>query len=175
MTAPSPPPTYRDSRPKQTLVLVLMIAVPVLVGFLAGQFTSEETDGWYEQATVPPWNPPDWLFGPVWTALYTVMGVAAWLVWRERHRVQAWPALWIYIGQLVLNSLWSPLFFSGYTVWGSAALWAAMVLIVVLILMIGLTMRAFWPISRLATWLLLPYLGWVIYASTLNFYIALMN
>ena len=175
MTDTETPSPRRDSPLKQLLVLVLMVAIPVAVGFVAGQFTAEETDGWYEQASVPPWNPPDWLFGPVWTTLYAVMGVAAWLVWRERLRLNAWPALWIYIGQLVLNSIWSPLFFSGYPVWGTGALWAAMVVIVALIVMIAVTIRAFWPISRVAAVLLTPYLGWVLYASTLNFYIALMN
>lgn len=160
---------------KQALVLMLMVAIPIAVGFGAGQLTSEETDGWFEQASQAPWQPPDWLFSPVWTALYLVMGVAAWLVWRERRRVNARPALWVFVIQLVLNSIWSPLFFAGFPIWGTAALWAAMVLIVVLIVMIAVTIRLFWPISRLAAILLLPYIAWVLYASTLNFYVALMN
>lgn len=97
------------------------------------------------------------------------------MVWRERRRINAWPALSIYIAQLVLNSIWSPLFFSGYPIWGTAALWAAMGVITALIVMILVTIRMFWPISRIAAGLLIPYLAWVVYASTLNFYIALMN
>lgn len=103
------------------------------------------------------------------------MGVAAWLVWRERHRFNARPALWVFVIQLVLNSIWSPLFFTGFPIWGTAALWAAMVLIVVLIVMIAVTIRLFWPISRVAAVLLMPYIAWVLYASTLNFYVALVN
>lgn len=165
----------RDSALTQILGLAVMIAVPVLIGFGASRLIADDTDGWYEQAQKAPWNPPDWLFSPVWSALYVVMGVAAWLIWRERHRLRVWPALGVYAAQLVLNALWSPLFFSGYPMWGDAALWAAFAVILALIIMVVLTIRVFWPINRLAAVLLIPYLAWVLYASTLNFYIALMN
>ncbi|WP_049897504.1 TspO/MBR family protein [Nesterenkonia massiliensis] len=165
----------RDSAVTQILGLAVMIAIPVLIGFGASRLIADDTDGWYDNAQTPPWNPPDWLFSPVWSALYVVMGVAAWLIWRQRHHVRVWPALVVYAVQLVLNGAWSPLFFSGYPLWGTAALWAAFALILVLIIMIGLTIRAFWPISRAAGVLLIPYLAWVLYASTLNFYIALTN
>ncbi|MCT1605906.1 tryptophan-rich sensory protein [Nesterenkonia massiliensis] len=165
----------RDSALTQILGLAVMIAVPVLIGFGASRLIADDTDGWYDNAQTPPWNPPDWLFSPVWSALYVVMGVAAWLIWRERHRLRVWPALGVYAIQLLLNAAWSPLFFSGYPIWGSAALWAAFAVILALIIVIVLTIRVFWPINRLAAVLLIPYLAWVLYASTLNFYIALTN
>ena len=159
----------------QILGLAVMIGVPLLVGFLGSQATSEHTDGWYSQADVAPWNPPSWVFGPVWTTLYIMMGLAAWLVWRRGEVKAVWTALGLYIGQLILNSIWSPLFFAGYPAWGSAALWAAMGVILALIVLLIMTIRAFWPITRLGAVLLLPYLAWVVYASSLNLYIAVAN
>lgn len=159
----------------QGICLAAMIGIPLLVGFLGSQATSEHTDGWYSEADVAPWNPPNWVFGPVWTVLYILMGLAAWLVWRRRHTAHTSSALGLYIGQLFLNSIWSPFFFAGYPLWGAAALWASMVTILALIVALVLTIRAFWPIHRLSAVLLLPYLAWVLYASSLNLYIALAN
>lgn len=161
---------------RQSICLAAMIAIPLLVGFLGSQATSEHTDGWYSEADLAPWNPPSWVFGPVWTLLYILMGIAAWLVWRRRYKeASVWQALSLYVGQLFLNSIWSPLFFAGYPSWGTPALWAAMVVVLALIVALALTLRAFWPISRLSAILLLPYLMWVVYASSLNLYIALAN
>ncbi|NYJ17159.1 TspO/MBR family protein [Nesterenkonia sandarakina] len=164
-----------DSTLKQLIALILFVGIPQAVGFLGSMLTSDQTDGWYAEADKAAWTPPDAVFGPVWTVLYLLMGVGAWLLWRRRHSVNATPALALFVGQLVLNSIWSPLFFGGYPIFGTAALWAAMVLIAVLIVAIALTIWRFWPISRLGAYLLLPYLAWTLYASTLNFYIALMN
>jgi translocator protein len=164
-----------DSTLKQVVALILFVGIPQTVGFVGSLLTQDETDGWYEQADRAPWTPPDAVFGPVWTVLYISMGVAAWLVWRKRHTFNVKPALSLFVGQLVLNSIWSPLFFAGYPLVGTSALWAAMVLIIVLIVAIAATVWRFLPISRLAGILLLPYLTWTVYASTLNLYIALMN
>lgn len=167
--------TAPDSAFKQVVALVLFVAIPQTVGFIGSMLTAEETDGWYAEADKAAWTPPDSVFGPVWTFLYISMGVAAWLVWRKRHTVKAKPALTIFVAQLVLNAIWSPLFFGGYPLFGTAALWAAMALIAVLIVAIAVTVRRFWPISQVSGVLLLPYLAWTLYASTLNLYIALMN
>ncbi len=166
---------HRDSPLTQTVVLVIMVGIPLLISFLGSRATEPHSDGWYEQADKAPWNPPDWLFGPVWIILYIGMGVAAWLIWRERHRLRATPALVLYFVQLAVNGVWSPLFFAGYPSWGTAALWAALGVLVTLIVLVSLTLRAFWPISRTAGIILLPYLGWILYASTLNAYIAVAN
>lgn len=166
---------HRDSPWVQGIVLALMVAIPLAISFLGSQATQPHTDGWYEQADKAPWNPPDWLFGPVWIVLYIGMGVAAWLIWRERHRVRVTTPLVFYFVQLAFNGVWTPLFFAGYPSWGGAALWAALGVIITLIVLVILTARAFWPISRTAAVILLPYLAWILYASTLNAYIAVAN
>lgn len=165
----------RDPVSLQALALALLIAIPLLVGFLGSQVTSGEVEGWYAQADKAPWNPPDWVFGPVWTALYIVIGAASWMVWRRRRQRGGYAALSLYVTQLVLNSIWSPLFFGGYPLWDTAALWAAFAVIIALIITIFLTIAMFWKVQRAGAILLAPYLGWVLYASTLNLYIALMN
>lgn len=166
---------HRDSPWVQGIVLALMVAIPLAISFLGSQATQPHTDGWYEQADKAPWNPPDWLFGPVWIVLYIGMGVAAWLIWRERHRVRVTTPLVLYFVQLAVNGTWTPLFFAGYPSWGGAALWATLGVIITLIILVILTARAFWPISRTAAVILLPYLAWILYASTLNAYIAVAN
>lgn len=159
-------------------MLLLMVAMPVGIGYLGSLATTEHTQGWYAEADQAPWTPPDAVFGPVWTTLYIAMGVAAWLVWRRGSQVRPAArrhALGWYALQLGLNAIWSPLFFAGYPTWGSAALWGALMVIVALIVTLVVTLRAFWPLSRVAAILLIPYLGWVVYASTLNLYMAIMN
>ncbi len=112
----------------------------------------------YAQLERPGWAPPAWLFGPAWTVLYLLMAVAAWRIARTAH---ATPALRLYLGQLVLNALWSWLFFA----WRQGAL--AFACIVVLWLMIAATIAAFKQRERLAAALLLPYIGWVSFATAL--------
>jgi tryptophan-rich sensory protein len=129
-------------------------------------------EGWYADADTAPWSPPDIVFGPVWTALYLMMAVAAWLVWRRRQDGEVRPALAAYIVQLALNAAWTPVFFALYPVLGVTALWLAFGIIVVLIAAVIFTILRFWPISRLASVLLVPYLAWLIFASSLNVWVA---
>lgn len=155
--------------------LAAFLLIPVLVGFIGSMLTTDQVDGWYASANQAPWTPPNAVFGPVWTVLYLTMGFAAWLVWLrarspERRRALAW-----FVVQLALNSIWSPLFFGGYPTLGTAALWLAFAVIVALLLSLIMTIRSFWTVRTLAAVLLLPYLAWVTYASTLNLYIALFN
>jgi benzodiazapine receptor len=125
------------------------------------------------------WNPPNVLFGPVWTVLYTSMSVAAWLVWREGNRpatrALVRPALTVYVVQLVLNAIWTPIFFGLYPTVGISALWIALVVIVGIDVMVLVTMLRFWPVRRRAAALLIPYWAWVLYATTLNVAIAVQN
>ncbi len=148
------------------------LAVLLLVCFGAaaagGLFTVQSLEDWYAALRKPSWNPPNWIFGPVWTLLYGSMAIAAWLVWRTGV-AGVWAALGVFAGQLVLNVVWSGLFF-GLRAPGAAAaeiavLWAAIVA----------TLLAFWRISPAAGWLLLPYLGWVTFASALNVSIWRLN
>ena len=117
----------------------------------------------------PEWAPPSSVFGPVWTVLYALMGIAAWLVWRERHTPGSRRALLLFGAQLVLNTLWSWLFFA----WHQGGL--AFLDIVVLWLLIVLTIVDFWRIRPLAGALLLPYLAWVTYAAGLNLAVWRLN
>jgi tryptophan-rich sensory protein len=162
----------------------------VLIGFLALAFavaaggslaTIANVEGWYAEAEKAPWSPPNWLFAPVWTLLYTMMSVAAWLVWRARDDARETvaravrPALAIYFGQLALNAVWTPIFFGLYPAIGTAALWIALAVIVALAAAVPLTMVAFWKVSRTAALLLLPYWLWVLFATTLNWAVAALN
>lgn len=124
---------------------------------------------WYLTLKKPSWNPPGWIFGPVWSALYTMMAVAAWLVWRQGGwRKQRKPLL-IFLAQLALNALWTPLFF------GLHRSGVAFVEIVLLWLAIAATLAAFRLVSRVAAWLLIPYLLWVSFATMLNFALWRLN
>ena len=128
--------------------------------------TTPEIDGWYQTLAKPSWNPPAGIFGPVWTTLFVMMGVAGWLVWQRATSIGP---LVLFGVQLVLNVGWSWIFFG----WHQPG-WA-FVEIVVLWLAILATTLAFFRVSRLAGWLFVPYLAWVTFASVLNFTIWRMN
>ena len=117
---------------------------------------------WYAALEKPPFNPPNWIFGPVWTLLYAMMAVAAWRVWLRRAKAPVVLPLFIYAVQLTLNALWSWLFF------GRHAMGMAFIEIMVLWCAILATVVLFWRVSRLAGGLLLPYLAWVAFAAFLN-------
>ena len=160
---------------KSALVLVTFIAISFAVAAFGSVATAGNVDGWYADAEKAPWNPPNFLFGPVWTLLYLLMSIAAWLVWRERERADVRPALRLYVIQLVLNSVWTPVFFALYPVIGSTALWIALAIIVALDVAVLLTMIRFWRVRRAAAWMLVPYWAWVLFATTLNAALAILN
>jgi tryptophan-rich sensory protein len=141
---------------------VAAVAVAAAVGALGVQGTASE----YQQLQQPAWAPPSWLFGPVWTVLYVMIAVSGWLVWR---RAGFGAALGLYTVQLVLNAIWTPLFF------GAGRYGVAFADIVVLWLLIAATVLTFRRISRPAAALLLPYWAWVTYASALNLSIWVLN
>jgi len=124
---------------------------------------------WYATLQKPSWNPPGWIFGPVWSALYTMMAVAAWLVWKRGGFAAQRRPLTIFLAQLTLNAAWTPLFFGLH--WPGVA----SVEIVLLGLAIAATIAAFRPVSRFAAWLLAPYLAWVSFAAVLNFTLWRLN
>ncbi len=128
-----------------------------------GGLGAADAGTFYSQLVRPSWAPPGWLFGPVWSVLYTLMGVAAWLVWKRAGLAGAREALILFVIQLVANALWSWLFFA----WHIGA--AAFAEVLVLWLLIVATIRAFWRLRRLAAVLLIPYLGWVSFAAILTF------
>jgi tryptophan-rich sensory protein len=159
---------------RQVVALAIFLAASAFVAWLGAFATVANVNGWYVDADKAPWSPPNWLFGPVWTVLYTAMAVAAWLVWRRRSP-ESRPALVVYGIQLFLNLLWTPTFFSLYPLMGTAALWLAFAVILALIVAVTVTVVRFGPISRVAGLLLLPYITWIVFASSLNLWAALNN
>ena len=145
------------------------LALPgfIVVTFCAPLFGAAAMPAaWYASLSKPAWNPPAWIFGPAWTLLYTLMAVAAWLVWKR----DGWRRpLRLYFVQLVLNAAWTPIFF------GARELGWAMAEILALWTSILLTMLAFHRISRPAGWLFAPYLAWVTFAAALNFALWRLN
>lgn len=117
---------------------------------------------WHASLKKPTWNPPPWIFGPVWTALYTMMAVAAWLVWRRGGWAAQRRPLLLFLLQLALNATWTPLFF------GLHRPDLAFAEIVLLWSSIAVTLAMFCSFSRTAAWLLVPYLAWVSFAAVLN-------
>ncbi|MFF1253660.1 TspO/MBR family protein [Pseudarthrobacter sp. NPDC058329] len=171
-------PQDNDAEPpgagRQALALVALLAASFLVAGLGSIATFNNVDGWYTTADKAPWSPPNSVFGPVWTFLYTAMAVAAWLVWRTRA---PWTkrALTAYGIQLALNLAWTPVFFGLYPALGTAALWLALGIILALIAAVSVTVMYFGPISRAAGLLLLPYISWLVFAATLNWWAAVHN
>ena len=157
----------KTSGVRQWLVLLgFLVAVGVIA--VAGSIaTISNVDGWYQTAQKPSWTPPNWVFGPVWTVLYIGMAVAAWLVWRSDGPRRT-AALSLYWAQLVLNAVWTPLFFAGYPVWGVGALWGGAVVIVLMDLIVIACVALFWRINRFAAAVMIVYLAWLLYATTLN-------
>lgn len=144
----------------------------LLLAFAAaavGGLASVSAGAFYQELVRPAWAPPGWLFGPVWSGLYALMGVSAWLVWRARGFAGAQSALVVFIVQLMANAIWSWLFF----VWRQGGLAFAEVLL--LWALIVATVVLFWRASRLAAALLLPYLAWVSFASALTFAVWQLN
>lgn len=150
--------------------LIISILIPLLVGAIAGYFTSSGVDGWYAIASKPSFNPPDWVFAPVWTTLYILMGIALFLVWRaDAGKTIKRTAIMLFAVQLTLNFFWSFIFFTlQQTGWAFAG-------IILMWLMILLTIIWFGKISKPAAWLLVPYICWVSFASVLNYYIWQLN
>lgn len=161
--------TRKPSRVVDSLALVGFLLVCLLAGGLGSIATTPELDGWYRTLAKPTWNPPGWVFGPVWTTLYVLMAVAAWLVWRRDGLRGAAGPLALFGLQLLLNISWSWIFFRGH------ALGWASVEIMLLWLAIAATMWSFFRRSRPAGWLLAPYLGWVSFAAVLTCIIWRMN
>ena len=154
---------------RSILGLVFWLALTYSAVALGARATGPALGTWYAQLHKPSFNPPGWIFGPVWGLLYTLMAIAAWVVWRRAGTAVVAPALLLYLVQLVLNSVWSWLFFGrhdpGWALVDIAALWC----------LILATMLAFWRVLPGAGMLLLPYLAWVSFASVLNYALWRLN
>jgi tryptophan-rich sensory protein len=150
--------------------LFISILIPLLVGAISGYFTSSGVDGWYAFANKPWFNPPNWIFAPVWTTLYVLMGIALFLVWRaEADKTIKQTAIILFTVQLTLNFFWSIIFFKlQQPGWAFAD-------IILMWVMILLTILWFGKISSTAAWLLVPYISWVSFATILNYSIWRLN
>lgn len=161
-------PMRNLSIPKQFVGLAVSLLLTFATAAI-GAKASASAGGFYRELVLPSWAPPGSVFGPVWSILYLLMGVAAWLVWRERKWSEAKAAYWLFISQLVANGLWSWLFFA----WRQGA-WSSIEIVLLWVLILG-TVISFWRVRPLAGVLLLPYLGWVTFATALCFTIWRMN
>ena len=145
----------------QSLGLIGWLGVSFVAAAI-GAIASVQAKSFYGQLVQPEWAPPPWLFGPVWSVLYTLMGMAAWLVWRKGGFLSNRVALSLFLAQLALNAIWTWVFFA----WHLGAL--AFVNILVLWALIATILALFWRVSALAGALLIPYLAWVGFAAALN-------
>ncbi len=148
---------------KQLLSLLLALALPLVVGGISGMITNEGVSTWYQDIEKPGWTPPNWVFAPVWTLLYLLMGLSSWLVWQSGWRTTAVRiALMLYGVQLGFNFLWSVIFF------GLRSPGWALLEIGILWVLIATMLGWFLQLRRAAGLLIVPYLIWVSYAATLN-------
>lgn len=159
--------TTTTGRSQHFPALVVSLLAVALVATLGGLASADAASD-YGKLTQPDWAPPSFLFGPVWTALYVLMAVAAWLVWRAGPQWSN-PAIIAYGVQLVLNLVWSPLFF------GLGWRGLALVDIVLLDIAVVVTIALFWKVNRVAAAMLIPYLGWVLFATALNYAVWSLN
>lgn len=154
---------------KDLLVLALLVGICLGIGALGGAVTAESVTTWYATLAKPSFNPPNWIFGPVWTVLYVLMAVAAWRVWRAADRDTARGPLAVFALQLAVNLGWSVAFF------GLRNPGLAVVVILALDLLVLSTALMFRRIDRPAAWLLVPYLAWIAFATALNVTIWRLN
>lgn len=153
---------------KNWIKLVSSLALPLAVGGTASLFTQAEIDRWFTTIQKPAWQPPSWIFAPVWTTLYVLMGVALYRIWKQKVTGKE-QAIILWGSQLALNFLWSFIFFNRHRIG------LALVDIVALWLLVLLTIFSFSKFSKTAAWLLVPYISWVSFAAILNFAIYQLN
>ncbi|MFT7624739.1 MAG: benzodiazapine receptor [Myxococcota bacterium] len=163
-------PTVNESSPIRNLgTTAAFVGLCLIVGFLGSLSTAPAIPGWYAELNKPSWRPPNWLFAPVWTTLYVLIGVVGARLFDIQRRTRSTRAFRFWCAQLALNVLWSPVFFAlqqpALALVVIVAMWAAIV---------G-TMRAAAPVDPLSAWLLAPYLTWVTFATALNTAIVALN
>ena len=150
--------------------LVAAILICEGAGALGAVFTTPAIATWYATLAKPAWNPPSWLFAPVWTTLFVLMGIALYLIWRtDLTKIEEREAFWLFLAHLLVNVLWSVVFF------GLHSPGLGVVVILILLGYIIYLITRFWPINRTAAWLLVPYALWVSFATVLNFTIWQLN
>ncbi len=154
---------------KNILKLIVSVVISQAAGAIGSLFTVQNIPTWYAGLNKPSFNPPNYLFGPVWITLYFMMGIAFFLVWKNSGKFDIKVPAILFITQLVLNALWSIIFF------GMKNPMLGFFEIIILWVFIVLCVIKFYPVSKIAAWLLIPYLLWVSFASVLNFKLWMLN
>ena len=150
--------------------LIISIIIVFLAGAVGTVSTLPQITCWYAALTKPSWTPPNWAFGPIWSILYILMGIALFLVWREGlNRKNVRIAILIFAAQLIINVLWSLIFFGTHNIFGG------LILIIILIAAILVNIIVFYSISKPAGLILIPYLVWVCIAGYLNYSVYILN
>lgn len=159
-----------NSSISKIFIFIICIAIPLGIGFLGSTFTMGSVKTWYTTINKPSFNPPNWLFAPVWTTLYILMGIASFRVWQKR-KTNEWFhwAVIIYILQLAFNLMWSYIFFELHQ------LGVALIEIGFLLLLIIINAFIFYRFDKIAGWLFLPYFLWVSFATYLTYSIFMLN
>lgn len=147
--------------------LIAIIALCEAVGIIGSFFTINSISSWYSTLNKPFFSPPNWLFGPVWTLLYLLMGIAIFLILEKRKKIKK--AVQLFLIQLALNFMWSPVFF------GLKSPLLGLFNIVLMLIFIVLTTKEFYKINKTSAYLMMPYLAWVSFATLLNLAILLLN
>lgn len=161
---------FAKKRSFQFIPFIINISIPLAFGANGGLLTSNAVKTWYPTLNKPAFNPPNWIFGPVWTALYILIGIAAYLVWQKRDQVVHFPrTIAVYLIQLVLNLFWSFLFFNAHKI--GASLFEIFALLIVIIIN-GIM---FYKIDKTAGLLFIPYVLWVSFATLLTYAIYSLN
>ena len=158
---------------KKTIKLIASILICLSAGWIGSIFTSSSVNAWYKTINKPSFNPPNWAFAPVWTMLFILMGAALFLVWsfeKNQDKIHLKKnALFVFFLQLIFNILWSSAFF------GLKSPAFGLIIILILWALILITIIQFFKISKIAAWLLTPYILWVSFAALLNFTIWTLN
>jgi len=160
----------KKSSSANIIAFLICIAIPLLIGFIGSQFTMESVKTWYTTINRPSFNPPNWVFAPVWTTLYILMGIASFRVWKKRKSAEwfHW-AVVIYLIQLLFNLMWSFIFFELHQIG------FALIEIILLLMLIIINAFIFYRFDKLAAWLFLPYFLWVSFATYLTYSIFILN
>lgn len=154
----------------QFVPFIICLIIPLSIGAIGGFFTMESVKTWYTTLNKPSFNPPNYLFGPVWTSLYALMGIASYLVWKNRRTAKNYKlAVSVYFIQLVLNLMWSYIFFY------QQQIGLALIEIIILLVSIIINSVLFYKINKVAGLLYIPYILWVSFASVLTYSIYMLN
>lgn len=154
----------------QFIPFIVCVSIPLFIGIIGGLFTMESVKTWYTTLNKPSFNPPSWVFGPVWSTLYILIGISSYLVWKKREIVSGYSlAVKIYFLQLFLNLMWSFLFFNQHQIG------LALIEIIILLIVIITNAFIFYRINKTAGLLFVPYILWVSFASFLTYSIYTIN